>query len=426
MRIKIILSLLSIAIFNNNYGESYLIGISNNTTSASGTKPRINIRGETQSVAYSKFRAADKKLPAYIDLVYGIGANAKTYTIVVKKDDSGTPSGCQGNSHVIVAQIQDAPVGAPNTIKNICIPSTISTSLGSNAMQWQTVFLAIADNPNYKVGSAPQDPNALPFSFGLSSWTSTQKPWDQATISIIPDSNIALKKPLNVIQGYAGWGGDQSLPRFGFGHIADVYNNTPYILNFHRQSMDPNLAKSDFNNLVPPMSVVPKAMAWIPKDGQSAITIYAMHAPSKDSDNTLPPPPGFDPISKAGNVELDPTPQSVKDIILGIESSIPSLTEELTGQPTLTGLISDKYNQYSVSQHYFKIFSTSDKNIHIQRCDKKTHQCISDEIIKLPATNAAGVPNFFRLVVEKDNKYGIKLNIQSIASNAMQTYLGKR
>lgn len=428
MRSKLIL-LLGLLYCSSGYGVVTLIGISNNATGVSAGKPIVRVRGESTEIDISgtEFNNANYKLPVSIDLAFGeIGEDSKVYTIVI--EDKSSNLGCGGNSHVVQAKLQFQGVDIPDQKKSICVPSTVSTGIiGSNALQWQNIILAIADNPDYIKDTGLSSSN-IPILFGISSWTTTQGDWGNITISKVFDGSTTFPKPLNVIQGYAGWGGDSSLPRFGFGHIADIYNNTNYILNIFRKSRSSDLAKYDFNKLVPPVSAVPKAMSWIPKrtstDSKSAITLYAMYAPNSNDDNP-PDPSTLDPITNAGGTELDPTAASAKDILKNIKSSVPSLIDQLTGRKTISNLISDKYDQYSINKYYFKIYSDEKtKFINVERCSKDTRVCEVINTIKSPVTNTANVPNYFRLVAQKDKQYGINFNIEPMTGNIIKEYLG--
>lgn len=415
--LKILIAILSIISYDRVLKATpYLMSVYNTTTSATGYTPTIEVAGVNNAIgySYSSPSVVDKALPVRVSITYPSSSVNGGKPFVIEVQATGSSSGCQGTRTKI-----EATVLGGNKTHEICIPQTITFDIpGAVNLRWQNVLLAIADNPKWSTTNGE-----LPFRFGISSWTATNRPWNHKHISNpLNNNSITFNPPLNVIQGNAAWGGTKS-PRFGFGSIAHIYNNSSYIIMISSDETNPQLSNALFSQLVPPNSVEPFVMAWIPKNkvggGQSAIKISAMYAPSPTSNkNNQPPPAGmFSAITSTGSSEIAlPTTQSVKHIMQNIESSAPSLIETLTGVKSMAGLISNKYSQYQVSKYYFKIFTVNDANktSYIQRCDFKTHRCTNVQTITKSAFNSFGVPHYFQLILDKDAQFGIKPTIESI------------
>jgi hypothetical protein len=320
----------------------------------------------------------------------------------------------------------------PATGKSVCVSKAVSSLVGTRSDRWQNVLLALGNNPKFAPLAAKGSEGEYPFVFGLSGWSSSQAPWNRNTVPATSDKATAVKfdKPLRVIQGHLAFG-DDSVPRFGHGSISHIYNDSPYVLLVQRAHLDKRLATTNFSEIVPPLSAVPFAMMFIPKNPvsqkdasqKSAIYVYAMGAPAK-AERMPPPPTAFEYIEKAGTGEIGAAPVSTSDIedyVKSLSATNPDETAELLGEETLDKLVSNNYAQYFISKYYFKIYVIAEeKHIYVERCKLGTDDCTVIKTYPFDSVKSSGDPNFFKLIVRKDanpndkENSGITLDVSPI------------
>ena len=436
--VKIVSLVLVGLAFGSDLRAVRLLGIFNNLTPIGKIKaPRVDIVNDPlnpttvinvpQTVA-GTIQPIDLPLPAYMNITYDTSINSGLpYTI--KIEDTGKPANCLGNKSQVIVGVKDIPA----TGKSVCVSKAVSSLVGTSADRWQNVLLALGNNPKFAPKAARGSEAEYPFVFGLSGWSSSQPPWNRNTLSATADRTVTFAKPLRVIQGHLAFG-DDSVPRFGFGSISHIYNDSPYVLLVQRSNTDRRLATTNFNEIVPPLSAVPFAMMFMPKNPvskkddpnfqKSAIYVYAMGAPAK-AERMPPAPTAFTYITSAGTAEIGAAPvtsSDIEDYVKSLSATNPDETAELLGEETLDKLVPNNYAEYFISKYYFKIYVIAEeKHIYVERCKLGTDDCTVIKTYPFDSTKSSGDPNFFKLIVRKDenpNKTensGITLDISPIA-----------
>lgn len=415
--------------------HAHLIGISNKTGKGAPT-PRIGISNTPiTSIPYTANNVGLQNikinLPVEVTLTYDKTINeGKPYTIVIT--ESGQLGTCQGNTREINAWIKEGNKEA--TTQKCCV--TLAKNSFSNLKEpyeWENIILAIANNPEYGTNT-----KALPFIFGIAPWTTTKFPWNKTTVLHPSDTKSitfnhvwdTLQEAgligLKVMQGNCAWmGGDITqniLPRKGYNHIVHIYNNTPYVINITRNVRQYNLSASNFNQLLPPWTATPWAMAWIPTipsstfnpdiDQQlSAIQIYALYAPEKDEELL----PGQLPIIKSTGQTEYSQGKSANELLAGLESNHSEYISKLLGETPIKDLMPDiDKDQYAVGNSYFRVFTLDNQNgkTIIQKCDNISQEC--SEMKSIAAPNTHPLFGYFKLIINEDEKHNIKLELSPI------------
>lgn len=422
MNIKTISLFLSLLIFLNIQCNPRLIGLYNGLNEnhykvekeSEGTNL---ISGTIIPEGYYNFKP--EPLSALSPMRFNVIHKNDIFTIRIEKSDSA--SACKGTE--VVAYIESKR----DIQSKACVPSIKSLVADMNSFTNQNFILVLA--PSSEEGSD------IPFKFELSSWTSLSEPWNQQTIThpafqSINNNNddLYFSKPLQILQGYSAWGDANGYnPRLGFPNIMNIYNDTKYSLYIKRNSKaNPYQAQAglntyNFEKIVPPFCAVPKAGVWVPykdiksKEGEVVIYILSPPAPNINLEE-------FEPITSAGSFEIGLSEKNIDDVIDSMQEAVPNFVSQVTNQPDLSNLMSDKKSGLKYgSKYYFKIYTTQNNKINIEKCrvnpKNKTPNCA--KIKSIENATSGNLPNYFRLIVNEENKDGknnVNLDIDQVST----------
>ncbi|TET06287.1 hypothetical protein E3J79_02425 [Candidatus Dependentiae bacterium] len=394
-----------------------LIGIYNNLTRASNIPsrrpPAVSIKGTNFTDVIGKPLELSVVLPIEISLRFNETISEQPYTIRI--EESPYPGDCPGHKARVTATVLGYK-GISEAEKSTCVNKAILYYIPKRKIyEWQNVFLALGDNPDYEASKT----GSLPFKFAISAWSSTKYPWNKKEISHPSDTRkITFRTPLKIIQGQQAWGGG-NIPRLVHANIVHLYNNTDYIINMNRYSLDRVLSKYNFEKLIPPKSVIPFAMVWIPKipsdrvyyPKKSEIQIFALKAASR----TALPPIGFQDIAQVGAYEMAPTAADVDEILDNMIANMTKETSQIMEEPDIEDLTKGKYDRYFIGKNFYRLFNAIDKNktIYIQSCPIGKEEEAKNISTKAPAYKNMK-PEYFKLIINQGTKGAITFDLSPI------------
>jgi hypothetical protein len=409
------------------YGAIELIGIGNyfeDLRTASQDKPTITYSGKTMdgkevkdkpvsAVYRGGLQLTNMTLPITIDVKYNNRNKGQPYRLMIEEvTDPNQRLACQGRSSTVRGSRADI------NVQKVCVPQTISTLptsiTGIKSGDFSSIALLIGPL-GVKDKYNPQDTTSLPFRFGLMAWSTTKIPWNTTTVAqTYDDYNYTFSSPLRVFQGFSGLGGG-TIPRQFFGSINHIYNDTDYILIISRSSTKTaELATYNITQVIPPRSVLPYALVWIPKIDKTELNI-----PSHDGiriaalmkAQTAPPP---DAISHSEIADLTipsgvPLPEDFSAFLKEIDetgaSKITNDAAELLGIQAWDEEIKSSYEDFDASHYYYTVATTdADKKTVVQKCSIKTSVCSAEQQLTTPAFSNSGIPNYYNMIAHLDEK----------------------
>lgn len=391
MNQRIILTLIALALGTQTAQAITLSAIYNNL----GSDFAVSVSGQSARIQ-GKPWAPDLEESLVLPQTVQVINKGKQYNIKIERNNQ--LSACDGVE--IKAELTG---GSENLVepKIICISNATSQALGQKVDYYQRILLALEPKPI----TATDD---IPFNFAIASWTSTKYPWFDKnaqgiqTISAPNDEQgNPFVGPLNVMQGYAGWGGGL-LPRKNHGLIGHIYNASDTALIFRREIDDQaqtaalSLANFNFDKVVLPKSAVPLASAWIPKNGASVPTlgdnqifVYAI------SLGRQPRSGPYSLMTEVAGQETDLVQNDVNEIIANREKSFPDQVTRITGQPNVKDFFSDT-TRYK-SDFFYGISTNAAGKVIVATYKKGNPQPISTKDVGL-ALLPGGRSNYFKLI----------------------------
>lgn len=384
-----------------------LIGIYNKLTkdsnSPSANPATVRIKTTRETVTGMPWVPQEfLKLPIEIEVLFAAknldGNEIPQPYVIHLEEDTSQDGSCPADKTCVAARVYARQLGDldayPETKQTTCVSKSVFfIKQGDMISQWQNVMLFIAD---------PDDPTShIPFKFGICAWTATHGLWQYDFIDYAPAdmaSNAAKisfdKKPttvgatqqiqgLRVWQGQQAWGGGQ-LPRAYFLHIAHIYNNTHYQILVRRTVRA--LSAYNFVKIIPPRTVMPFAMIWIPKIAADQAGIPQLDPVGLFVLRTAksgPLPAAFTGIDDVGGTDIGTS--ITEDVINGaVNSIVQNMTtnaQDLSSYNTMiSDLKRDPNEMYIIGKNFYKIFAIKGTTINdpqtlcINRCLKDTHE----------------------------------------------------
>lgn len=276
-----------------------------------------------------------------------------------------------------------------DTTQVTCVSKSVwALQAGDKIDQWQNIVLLIGKQ-------IATGENYLPFRFGIAAWTVSYPPWnvDELTYApaegtapevefgthelkskiINPETKEEVEKTenvgLRVFQGHGAWGGGR-LPHAYHLHIAHIFNNTPNAILVRRANPSTTVSTWDFEKTIPPYSIMPFAMIWIPQlTLGETIDVAASNWPMEFyvfRRVVGQPLPGVqDLLRQVGDQKL-PNQLSDSDIASSIKDISENLSKDARG---LTGydrfideLKKDKNSSYYAGKYLYKLYTIVDPN----------------------------------------------------------------
>lgn len=369
------------------------------------------------------------KVPVEVEVLFqtkNLDDKGNPQPYVIHLEEGASHGGvCPADKTCVTASIYARQLGDldayPETKQTTCISKSVFfIKKGDLISQWQNVMLFLAD---------PDDPTSpVPFKCGLCAWTATHGLWKYDFIDYAPaDSksnapkitfdkkptainNTQELKGLRVLQGQQAWGGGQ-LPRAYFVHIAHIYNNSPYQILVRRTVRE--LSAYNFVKIIPPRSIMPFAMIWIPKIADSTIG-----TPSLDpiqlfvlrKSQSAALPEAFSNIDDVGGTEISSgvTEQEINGAVDSIVQNMTAHAQDLASyNAMIDDLKKDPSTQYIIGKNSYKIFAIKGNTINdpqticINRCPKDT---LEEETIyhNLDSAYHGVLPKYYlRLVINE-------------------------
>lgn len=394
-----------------------LIGIYTNLKPSTQYKVTIEGDPKEQKIDGQPYQA-NLQLPVRVKVNYTQGGKTLTKTISIRENPEETV--CAGTE--IIAEVE----GYPTLTKTICLSDALNRSIRSIPTKvFQNVLLAISNVPQTAPDGSGATTSDLPFTFGISAWSSTKAPWNAKTIAFpLSDPSSRFSKPLTILQGYNAWGGGTQ-PPLDYANIMNLYNNTPFSLIIKRtaSSAEKNQPWKYFNKVVPPYTAIPWASIWIPKAEGTLIAQPTADVPEISIFVLSPPieeplPPSFDSQTYALGESIPQEVSSYNDILKEMEENVPTFVEETTGQPSLSKYMIDR--TFVIGKFLYKLITDQNENkIKIIKCSVvnlpqqsglEIDNCAVMWKSEIPATEGR-YPNFFELII---NPAGMKDEIDSL------------
>jgi len=384
------------------------------------------------------FQALNASLPVEVTVRYT--DTNKEYIIVIDEAAKADKLPCRGATPTTIEAKISPRSGTFTQKSKVCL--SLSETIAANSVvrsgDFNGVALFLKPRAEIKATAASYNPtsqSSLPFTFGLSAWTTDQAPWTRGTLMSTNDIGQDTRgydfsldhvdpvsgEPLglSIFQGFGGLGGGQ-VPRMFHASIGHIFNDTDDIVMISRRSGDPALAKFNYSQMIPPRAAFPYAIFWIPR------------VPSKD-DLTIPGHDGIKITLLAKKPKIV-TPDyrnfytPVEDLSTNYKVDIPDGLEELYAllsenmQPAaeeaadILGVTqwqhSGDYPQLSVANHYFMISTVAaERKTYIQKYTVKNDRCIpSNRCIPSPVESSTetaysdpqGLPSYYNLIIKKD------------------------
>lgn len=218
-------------------------------------------------------------------------------------------------------------------------------------------------------------------------------------------------------------------------HIAHIYNNTDWPILVLRGSAGEELSRYNFKKIIPPYSVIPFAMVWLPritKEQSLKPSIFSSVRLLVLKKSKAPLPPSFSPVTELQGIAFDqPITQSdIDSIVNGIVNNMQQTPLGLSGiNPAISELKRNRFLEtFALGDTFFKLYSVVGNNplidpqtVVIKSCDRfdlteKTLQQITDPSFK-------GIqPPLLRLIINEapaGDKDLIKLRIDPISDEAV-------
>ncbi|MCX5925689.1 MAG: hypothetical protein NT124_05350 [Candidatus Dependentiae bacterium] len=363
-----------------------------------------------------QLQIVDQPLPIEIEVKFNTHNNGQPYTIVVERvTDPKDMLACQG---VSMATVKAYVKGHTINMQKICVPlstSTIPTAFSPiNSGDFNSIAFFVGPlgiNDKYD----PQDVGSLPFRFGLMGWTSLVAPWNNKTLSSTSDTkNIQFGRPVDVLQGFAALGGG-FIPRAYHASVGHIFNDSDDIIILSRESSNKTLAPFNNSQIIPPHSVIPYGLVWIPKvqdseelmlPGHDGLRIAALEK------GTTAPAPGVirhSDIKELGPLNTAAIPQGLQDLealIAGLNRSVTNDAADLLGVTLWNKDMQSSYTDFNAAEHYY-VLSTdaTDKSTYLQKFSVQGNRLGNQDTQKIApfvSYNQQGVPNYCNIVITHD------------------------
>jgi len=374
-----------------------------------------------------QLQVVDVPLPIEIEVRFDSYNSGQPFIIVIEKVEKGQGElACQG---VAMATVKAGIKGRTGSGQKICVPISSSPLLSTGSSIYSGDFNTIA----LFIGPLgvddvydPDDVKSLPFRFGLMSWTSLMPPWNNAKINATFDNhNSSFSKPLEVLQGFAALGGGL-IPRPYHGSIAHIFNDTDNIIIFSRESKNKALAPYNISQVMPPHSVMPYSLLWIPKVKNSTELLFPGHsgiriAALKKGQTARDP----DTISHSDIRELGPSsaieiPEGLRELeALIARSTLPMSNDaaDILGVLFWNKDIKTAYSDFDAANYYYTI-STNQENkaTYMQKCSVADNTCMEVSKIADPeAYDKHGNPVYYNLVIKNDGESSFDIEMYQSA-----------
>lgn len=378
-----------------------------------------------------QLQVVDLPLPIEVEVKFNTYNAGQPYTIVIERVTNRQDMlACQGPSTATVkASIKGRAAGE----QKICVPLSFSSVLTSMSPIYSGDFNNIA----FFIGPVgqhdtydPLDVRSLPFSFGLMGWTSLEAPWNNqkfsqfSMVSSKGAQSVEFSKPLEVLQGFAALGGE-FIPRAYHLTVGHVFNDSDDIIILSRESSQKALAPFNISQIVPPHSILPYAMVWVPKvkdqeeisfPGHDGLRIAALakgetaRAPGTITHSEIKE---LGPLNKAdvpaGFAELE------KLIAASLNSSVTSKAADLLGVTLWNKEMQSAYKDFNAANYYYVLATDeSTRDTYLQKYDVKNNRLIggSQKIENSVAYDTNGNPGYCNMVITKDKAKNIPFTVK--------------
>lgn len=357
--------------------------------------------------------AKNLELPVYVNVKY---TDKPLYKITIEEVTSlDDKLACSGSVTAATVRATVSP-GQANT-QRVCVPLSVSglpTSV-TNIKSGDFNNVALLLGPLTAAQAKASDPTgvtSLPFSFGLMAWTSLNDIWKNLKLSHTPDERaIPFSKPLRVNQGFAALGGGP-LPRQYFGTIAHIYNDSPHTVVISRDTAQEQLNTFNVSQVIPPYSIFPYALLWIPKVSDAAKLALPRHSGIRIvplvKGETAQAPDSLDASeikdTEGAALEITNYFADYDTLASQVTSQITPNAENLLGITDWTTQINSAYRDFKSSQaaEYYSIVTTQDnKETFVQECPWGNKACKTISSIAKPlAYTSTGIPTYYSLVLK--------------------------
>jgi hypothetical protein len=414
-----------------------LVGIGSDfTSSIAKHRPSIRVtkiagvpvsKGMNPLAGHSTLQTLNANLPVEITIKYP--DRNREYIIVVDKVAYADRLPCHGANPITVGANISPLSGTFSHNSKVCL--SVSETMVPNSVvrsgDFNGVALFLKPNPLFE---ATDISSSLPFTFGLSAWTSDQAPWtaqklSESTSSIgqedtrdytfSPDPETGEPGSLTIFQGFGGLGGGQ-IPRQSHAAIGHIFNDTDDIVLISRQSSNPALAQFDYSQMIPPKSVFPYTMFWIPKIANKDELAIAQHdgiriALLAKRPKTPPLDYGnfFTRVADLGTNYAVPIPRGYQELLDLMEENTQQADEEAA---EILGVSqwqqAGDYPELSVANHYYMISTDAkERKTYLQKCALKTDRCKLTEQSPVggeaeTAYTPSGLPSYYNLIIKKN------------------------
>ncbi len=381
-----------------------------------------------------QLQVVDIPLPVEIEVRFDTYNGGQPFVIVLEKLEKGQGElACQG---VSMATVKASIKGRAGSSQRICVPMSSSPLLsrGSHGLpSGSPIYSGDFNTIAFFIGPLgvndvydPDDVKSLPFRFGLMSWTSLMPPWNNAKISSTFDSrNVSFAKPLEVLQGFAALGGGL-IPRPYHASIAHIFNDTDNIILLSRESKNKELAPFNHSQAIPPHTVMPYVLLWIPRvknrdelsfPGHAGIRIAAL----KKGQTARDP----DTISHSEIREFGPSsaieiPGGLKELeALIAQSTLPMSDDaaDILGVSFWNKEIKSAYADFDAANYYYIIATDQeDKATYMQKCSITDNRCSEVSKIADPAAyDMHGNPIYYNLVIKSNDTSSFDVSMYQTA-----------
>ncbi|MBA3954082.1 hypothetical protein H0X48_02065 [Candidatus Dependentiae bacterium] len=354
------------------------------------------------------------ELPVYVNVKY---TDKPLYKITLQEEVTNKlPCSQSATATTVGATVSP---GQANT-QRICVPLSVGglptsvTPIKSGDFNNVALLLGPLTTAQAKA-SDPTGATSLPFSFGLMAWTSLNDIWKNSKLSQTPDGKaIKFSKPLRVYQGFAALGGGP-IPRQYFSSIAHIYNDSPNTLVISRDAGKEPLNIFDVTQIIPPYSIFPYALLWIPKVANEAQLALPRHSGIRIvalvKGETAQAPDSIDQSEIEDTDSSDTSTDSSIDYFADYDQLASQVTSQITpnagnllGITDWTTQIKSSYKDFKPSKNvnYYSIATTEDeKATFVQKCPWGNKVCKTVSALTTPlAYTKTGIPTFYSLVIK--------------------------
>lgn len=377
-----------------------------------------------------QLQVVDVPLPIEVEVRFNTYNSGQPFIIVIERIERGQGElACQGVSMVTVkASIK----GRAGSTQKICVPISSSPLLSAGSPlypggspiysgDFNTISLFIGPlgvNDAYD----PDDVKSLPFRFGLMSWTSLMPPWNNAKINATFDSrNILFKKPLEVLQGFAALGGG-SIPRAYHGSIAHIFNDTDNIILLSRESKSKELAPYNISQVIPPHSIMPYVLLWIPKvknktelsfSGHAGIRIAALKKGQTARDPDTISHSEIREFSPMSAIEIPEELKALEALIARSTLPMSNDASDLLGVTFWNKDMKSAYADFDAARYYYLISTDQEAKVtYMQKCSVVDNTCSEVSKIDNPAAyDIHGNPAYYNMIIKsnKESSFDIEM-----------------